>query len=92
MCESETIEIYFFKFIIFISLNIYYYYFLYFIDYAFTTVPTFPLLPSSTQHLPLSQAIPTPSFMSMGHTYKYFSYSISYTVPYIPRLLPICTS
>ena len=68
---------------------------LYFIDYAITVVPIFLPLPASTQHLPLPQAITTTMFMSMGDEYKFFRYSISYTVLYIPMAilqLPICTS
>ena len=57
---------------------------LFFIDYAITVVPIFPLLSLSTQHPSFPQAIPTPLFVSMGHSYKFFGYSISYTVPYSP--------
>ena len=57
---------------------------LYFINYAITLVPIFPPLPPFTQHSPLPQAITTPVFMPMGHTYKFLAYSISYTVLYIP--------
>ena len=45
--------------------------------------PDFPPLHPSTQHPVLPQAIPPPLFMSMGHAYKFFGYSISYTVLYI---------
>ena len=68
---------------------------LYFIDYAITVVLIFPPLPPFTQHLPLPQAIPPPVFLSMGHAYKFFGYSIFYTVLYIPMailLLLICAS
>ena len=67
---------------------------LYFIDYAITVFPIlFPFAPFHPS-LPFPQPIPTPLFMSVGHTYKFFGYSISYTVLYIPMaiLLPICTS
>ena len=57
---------------------------LYFIDYAITVVLMFPPLYISTQHPPLSQAIPPPLFMSTGHVYKFFGSSISYPVCYIP--------
>ena len=40
----------------------------------------FPLCPTSTQYPPLPQTIPTPLFMSMGHVYKYFGYSIFCTL------------
>ena len=42
---------------------------------------------------PLPWAIPIPLLMSMGHVYKFFGYSISCTVLYIPMAilyLPIC--
>ena len=57
--------------------------------------PDFPPLLSSTWHSPYPQAIPPPLFMSMGHAYKFFGYSISCTVLYIPMAilwLSICTS
>ena len=57
---------------------------LYFIDYAITVVLIFAPLPPSSQHPPLSQAIPTPLFMFMGHVCKFFGYCISYTVLSIP--------
>ena len=57
---------------------------LHFIDYAVTVVPIFPPLPSSTQHPPLPQAISPPLFMSKHHSCKFFGYSISCTVLYIP--------
>ena len=38
------------------------------------------------------QAIPTPLFMSMGHAYKFFGYSISYTVLYIPHGYSVSTN
>ena len=56
-------------------------------DYAIIVVPISLPLPPSIQHLPLPQAIPTPLFMSMGHAYKFFGYSISYTVLYIPMAI-----
>ena len=43
-----------------------------------------PLCPTPPSNPPLSQAIPTPSFTSMGHVCKFFGYSISYTALYIP--------
>ena len=57
---------------------------IYFIDYAVTVVPTFfylfsflPSTPPSIQQLP-------PRFMSMGHAYKFFGFSISYILPNLP--------
>ena len=56
------------------------------IDYAIAVVPIFaPLLPS-TQQPPLPQVIPPPLFISIGYAYKFFGYTISYTVLYIPNL------
>ena len=45
--------------------------------------PDFSPLQPPTQH----QAIPPPLFMSMGHRYKFFGYSASYTVLYIPMAI-----
>ena len=53
---------------------------LYFIDYAIIVAPILPPLPSSIRHLQLPQAIPPPLFMSIGHEFKFFGYSIFYTV------------
>ena len=67
---------------------------LYFIDYAITVVPISPLCPLHPVST-LPQAIPPLLFTSMGHAYKFFGYSISYTVLYIPMAslyLPNCTS
>ena len=55
----------------------------------------FSPLPTSTQHPQLSQAIPTPLFMSTGHVYMFFGYSISYAILYNTMAilqLPICTA
>ena len=80
-------------FIFFELLFLFYYLFtlilffkLYFIDYGITVVPIFLPLPPSIQHYPLLLAILTPLFMSMGHVYRFFGYSIFYTVLYIPML------
>ena len=45
-----------------------------------------PFAPS-TQHPLLTQAISPPLFLSMSHAYKFFSYSISYTLLYIPMAI-----
>ena len=57
-----------------------------FIDYVITVVPFFPPLypplpytPSPHQH-----PCPTTPFVPMGHTYKFFNYSISYTILNLP--------
>ena len=55
-------------------------------DCAITVVLIFPPLPPFIQYHPLPQAIPTPLFIFMGHACKFFGYSISYTVLYIPWL------
>ena len=64
---------------------------LYFIDYAITVVLLLPPLPPppATQHPSLPQAIPTPLFMSMGHAYTFFGFSISCAVLYIPVTMTI---
>ena len=67
----------------------------YFIDHAVKVVPIFPPLPPHTQQPIFPQAIPTALFMSMGHVYKFFGYSISYSLLYIPMAilwLRICTT
>ena len=61
---------------------------LYFIDYATTVVLISPPLLPSTQHPLHLQAIPPSLFISMGHVYKLFHYSISYTVMYISMAIP----
>ena len=48
--------------------------------------PPPPSTPHSLRQSP-HQAIPTPLFMSMGHEYRFFGYSIPYTVPYIPVVI-----
>ena len=71
-----------------------------FIDYAITVVP-FPL-PFTPLHpaYPLPSTFPPPpKFMSMGHTYKFFGFYISYTILTLPlsifylpfMLLILCT-
>ena len=56
----------------------------YFIDCAITIVPFFfsPLFPSVLQ--PPASPLSPPQVMSMGHTYKFFGFSISYTILNIP--------
>ena len=71
---------------------------IYFIDYAITVVPFPPLyyLPPCT---PPPTHIPPLQFMSMGHTYKFFGFYISYTILNLPlslfylqfMLLILCT-
>ena len=57
----------------------------YFLDYTITLVPFFlpfiPLYPS-----PLPPLYP-PQFMFMGHTYKFFGYSVSYTILNLPMFI-----
>ena len=43
-------------------------------------LPLFPLCPAH----PLLLAFPPPQFMSIGHTYKFFGFSISYTILTLP--------
>ena len=57
----------------------------------FQISPFAPVYPAP----PLPEAIPTPLFMSIGHVYKFFGYSISYTVLHVSMAIPyapICTS
>ena len=57
-----------------------------------------PFIPFRPVHPP-STSIPPLQFMPIGHTYKFFGFSISYTIPnlplsilYLPFMLPIpCT-
>ena len=52
---------------------------IHFIDYAITVVP-FPPLHSPPSCTPPPTHIPPLWFMSMGHTYKFFGFYISYTI------------
>ena len=69
-----------------------------FIDYAITVVP-FPPLHSIQCCPPPPSHIPPLQFMSMGHTYEFFGFYISYTILtfplsifYLPfMLLILCT-
>ena len=60
---------------------------LYFIDYAMTVLLISPFLAPSNQHALIPHTIPPPLFMSMGHAYKFFGYSLSYTVLYTPMAI-----
>ena len=51
----------------------------YFIDYVITVVQIFPPLPPSTLY-PCSLKQSPSQFMSMGCTFKYFGFSISYAI------------
>ena len=59
---------------------------LYFLIMLLQLSQFYPFAPS-TKRPPLPQAFPTQLFMSMGHGYKFFGYSISYTVLYIPTAI-----
>ena len=61
---------------------------IYFIDYAITVVPFSPLY-SPAPCTPAPSRIPPLQFMSMGHTYKFFGFSISHTILNHPCLF--CT-
>ena len=55
---------------------------IFFIDYAITVVPFFPLyspLPCTASHHPPALP-PLNQFMSTGHTYNFFGFSISHTI------------
>ena len=56
---------------------------IYFIDYAITVVPISPFIPLHPA-LPLPPTFPPISFMSMGNTYKFLGFSISYTILNLP--------
>ena len=66
------------------------------IDYATKVVPFPPFTPSCP---PSSSQIPLLQFMSMGHTYQFFGFYISYTIVTLPltifylpfMLLILCT-
>ena len=56
-----------------------------FIDYAITVVPFFlPFIPLYLQPFSHQHSNPTPQFMFMGHTYKFFGFFISYTILNLP--------
>ena len=62
----------------------------YFIDYAIPLVPISPLC-QKPPYVPTTPSL----FMFMGHAYKLFGFSISYTAlnnPLSIVYLPICTS
>ena len=71
---------------------------IYFIDCAITVVP-FPPLHSIPSYPPPPSHIPPIQFMSMGHTYKFIGFYISYTILTLPlsifylpfMLLILCT-
>ena len=67
------------------------YFLLYFIGCAITVVPFFPICPPSPSTPYSLKAIPTPLFMSLGHAYKFFCYSILYTVIYTPTGYSVTT-
>ena len=53
---------------------------IYFIDYAITVVTFFSPLYFPPPCTTPPTIIPQPQFMSMGHTYKFFGFSISHTI------------
>ena len=58
----------------------------YFIDYAITVVLIFsPLSPHPVPPTPSGN--PSTMFMSVGHVFKFFWYSFSYAVLYIPMAI-----
>ena len=61
-----------------------FYFLIYFNDYAMTVVPfPLPLFPS-VLYTPSHPRSPPPQFMSMGRTYKFFGFYISYTILTLP--------
>ena len=59
------------------------YFKIYFIDYAITVVPLFLPFIHLCPPLPLASP-PHTYFISMGHTYKFFGFYISYTILTLP--------
>ena len=57
-----------------------YFFFLKYIDYAITVVPIFSPFAPLHPVPPFPPAIPPLRAMYMGHAYKFFSFSISYTI------------
>ena len=69
--------------LMFVSLALVFYFFNFILLIVLLYLSRFyPFVPY-TQHHPLPQAL----FMSMGHAYKFFGYSISYTALYIPKAI-----
>ena len=64
---------------------------IYLTDYAITVVLIFPPLPPPFCTLHSSQAMPPPLFMFTGHVHKFFGYSTSYAVLYIPMAILLIT-
>ena len=56
------------------------YFYIIFYWLCYYSCASFSPLPLHHPAPPLPQAIPTPLFLPMGHVYKFFGYSISYTV------------
>ena len=57
----------------------FYFFIFYWLCYYSCPILFSPLFPSTLHH-PSHQHSPPPQFMSMGHTYKFFGFSISYTI------------
>ena len=55
-----------------------------FIDYTIAVVPFLPLHSTPSCPPPPSHIPPPPQFMSMGHTYQFFGFYISYTILTLP--------
>ena len=60
---------------------------IYFTDYAIIVVPFFSPLYPSPSCTPFPPVFPPPWIMSMGRTYKFFGFSISYTILNLPLYL-----
>ena len=77
-----------------LSLLIFLFFKVHFIDYAITVVPFFSPLYSPLPCTLLPTSIPPPpQFMSMGHACKFFGFSISYTIlnpPYLFCTYQLC--
>ena len=90
MCnkQQDIIKINYFLLITILRINslssFFYFLKIYFIDYAITVVPFFsPFFPCLPCTRPPTCILPL-QFMSMGHTYNFFGFSISYTILNLP--------
>ena len=89
MLSTTFIEANIFKKFFYSFLKIYAIFFIlffnmYFNGYAITVVQFFPSLYSLCLVPPLRLAFPPPYFRSMGRTYKFLGFSISYTILTLP--------
>ena len=72
------------------SILLFYYYY-YILLIMLLPLSRFSPLSPSTQHYPISQAIPIPLLMSVGHMHKFIGHSISFTVLLYPCVYSVTT-